>query len=186
MSAPRQAPVAEEGRGEDRALSRGAASSMRSRTSRRGSASGWCSSSIRPGGGARRCVLPRGARSAAGVFATRSPHRPNPIGMSAVRLVASRGANAPRARRRHPRRFAGARPEAVRRVRRRVPRCGLRLARACVAGPSPRTIVTWSDEARAAGGALGARRIELVEPVERALALGPEAERLSPHPTTEP
>lgn len=35
---------------------------------------------------------PRGARRKRGVFATRSPHRPNPIGLSLVRLLEVRGA----------------------------------------------------------------------------------------------
>ncbi|MDB5033158.1 MAG: hypothetical protein JWQ98_399 [Chlorobi bacterium] len=34
---------------------------------------------------------PRGGRKKRGVFATRSPHRPNPIGLSLVRLVGIRG-----------------------------------------------------------------------------------------------
>lgn len=36
---------------------------------------------------------PRGARVKRGVFATRSPDRPNPIGLSAVKLVAVEGLN---------------------------------------------------------------------------------------------
>jgi tRNA-Thr(GGU) m(6)t(6)A37 methyltransferase TsaA len=58
-------------------------------------------------------VHPRGdtGRPAQGVFSTRSPARPNPIGLHRVRVAAidgSPGNRRPRGRRRHP----GARPEA--------------------------------------------------------------------------
>lgn len=36
---------------------------------------------------------PRGPRQKRGVLATRSPHRPNPIGLSALTLVAVEGSN---------------------------------------------------------------------------------------------
>lgn len=42
-------------------------------------------------GGARTKVLPPRSDVKRGVFATRSPHRPNPIGLSAVRLVSVEG-----------------------------------------------------------------------------------------------
>ncbi len=42
-------------------------------------------------GGFRPKVLPPRSAVRRGLFATRSPHRPNPIGMSAVKLVAVRG-----------------------------------------------------------------------------------------------
>jgi tRNA (adenine37-N6)-methyltransferase len=41
--------------------------------------------------GWRSKVLPPRSRKRRGVFSTRAPHRPNPIGLSAVRLVAVRG-----------------------------------------------------------------------------------------------
>ena len=46
---------------------------------------------VAEGRGFRPKVLPPRSRTKRGLFATRSPHRPNPIGLSAVEIVAVRG-----------------------------------------------------------------------------------------------
>lgn len=54
----------------------------------------WVLSWLHRGGGWSPEVMPpRGARVRRGLFATRSPDRPNPIGLSAVRLVRIEGTN---------------------------------------------------------------------------------------------
>lgn len=42
-------------------------------------------------GGAKLKVVPPGESKPRGVFATRSPHRPNPLGLSVLRLLGRRG-----------------------------------------------------------------------------------------------
>ncbi|HSA95622.1 MAG TPA: tRNA (N6-threonylcarbamoyladenosine(37)-N6)-methyltransferase TrmO [Acidobacteriota bacterium] len=42
-------------------------------------------------GGAKLRVVPPGEKRPRGVFATRSPHRPNPLGLSVLRLLGRRG-----------------------------------------------------------------------------------------------
>lgn len=42
-------------------------------------------------GGAKLRVTPPGETTPRGVFATRSPHRPNPLGLSVLRLLRRRG-----------------------------------------------------------------------------------------------
>ncbi len=121
-------------------------------------------------------VLPPRSTVRRGVLATRSPHRPNPIGLSVVKLVRVDGLAV------HVRGVdmvdgtpvldlkpyvaaADAIPEAG---------SGWLSPR----DPLPPFAVTWSERALARTSWLQAEHaIDLVTPVERALALGPE-----PHP----
>jgi tRNA-Thr(GGU) m(6)t(6)A37 methyltransferase TsaA len=106
-----------------------------------------------------------------GVLATRSPHRPNPIGLSAVRLVGVDGLvlrirdldildGSPVLDLKPYVPYADAFPEA-----------GSGWLDA-VADPVSTTRVAWSDEAKAQAEWLAARGVVLTEPVEAALALG--------------
>ena len=74
---------------------------------------------------------PRSTTGRKGVFATRSPHRPNPIGMSVVRLERVDGLILAHPRRRYARRHAGARPQTVCRLHRCASGRWNRLARGC-------------------------------------------------------
>jgi tRNA-Thr(GGU) m(6)t(6)A37 methyltransferase TsaA len=117
-------------------------------------------------------VLPPRSDRRRGVLATRSPHRPNPIGLSAVRLVGVDGLNvrvrdvdildgSPVLDLKPYVPYADAFPDAG--------SGWLETAR----DPLPAYDVTWSDEARAHAAWLAERGIDLAATVERALALGP-------------
>ena len=117
-------------------------------------------------------VLPPRSDRRRGVLATRSPHRPNPIGLSAVRLVGVEGLNvrvrdidildgSPVLDLKPYVPYADAFPDAG--------SGWLETAR----DPLPAYEVTWSDEARAQAAWLAERGIDLAAAVERALALGP-------------
>jgi tRNA-Thr(GGU) m(6)t(6)A37 methyltransferase TsaA len=118
-------------------------------------------------------VLPPRSAKRRGVLATRSPHRPNPIGISAVRLVGVDGLTVrvrdldildgtPVLDLKPYVPYADAFPDAG---------SGW-LERA--ADPIAPTVVRWSDEARAQSEWLAERGTALRGPVETALSLGPE------------
>jgi tRNA (adenine37-N6)-methyltransferase len=122
-------------------------------------------------GGWRPKVLPPRSTKRRGVLATRSPHRPNPIGLSAVRLV---GVDGLTLRIRDLDILDGS---PVLDIKPYVPYADafpdagsgwLEPAR----DPIPAVVVAWSDEARVQAAWLAERGIDLVQPVERALALG--------------
>jgi len=117
-------------------------------------------------------VLPPRSDRRRGVLSTRSPHRPNPIGLSAVRLVGVEGLivrvrdidildGSPVLDLKPYVPYADAFPEAG--------SGWLEKAR----DPLPDYEVTWSDEARAQAAWLAGRGIDLAGVVETALALGP-------------
>jgi tRNA-Thr(GGU) m(6)t(6)A37 methyltransferase TsaA len=129
---------------------------------------------------------PRSAGKRRGVFSTRSPHRPNPIGISVVRLDAVED-RVLRVRDvdmvdgtpvldikpyvpwvdAHPRARTGwLEPLAMGDTGDGTPR-----------DPEPGFDVRWSDEARAQADWLRARNIDIADPVARLLSLGPQ-----PHP----
>ena len=123
-------------------------------------------------GGWRPKVLPPRSDRRRGVFATRSPHRPNPIGMSAVRLLGVEGLTVrvqevdmidgtPVLDLKPYVPYADAFPEAS---------SGWLDP---IADPVPAYTVAWTDEARAQVAWLAQRGVDLVPPVEQALALGP-------------
>jgi tRNA-Thr(GGU) m(6)t(6)A37 methyltransferase TsaA len=117
-------------------------------------------------------VLPPRAEEKKGLFSTRSPHRPNPIGMSAVRLELVEGLVI------HVREldlldgtpvldlkpyvpYADARPDA-------------RSGWLETPDPRPAWAVEFSDEAEAQLEFLRARDVDLRGPITQALALGPQ------------
>ena len=112
---------------------------------------------VEQGRGWKPKVQPPRADAKVGVFATRSPHRPNPIGMSAVRIERVEGLVV------HVRDLdlldgtPGARPQAVRRLRRRPPRREERLARGARSAPGVARRLHGRGD-RAARVARGARR----------------------------
>jgi tRNA-Thr(GGU) m(6)t(6)A37 methyltransferase TsaA len=127
---------------------------------------------VEEGRGWKPKVLPPRATTKQGVFATRSPHRPNPIGLSAVRLERVEGLVL------HVREldlldgtpvldlkpyvpYADARPDA---------RSGWLEAR----DPLPAWTVEFSSLAEEELTFLAARGVVLREPIEKALALGPQ------------
>jgi tRNA (adenine37-N6)-methyltransferase len=118
-------------------------------------------------------VLPPRSTKRRGVLATRSPHRPNPIGLSAVRLVGVEGLNlrirdvdildgTPVLDLKPYVPYADAFPDAG--------SGWLESAR----DPVPPTVVRWTGDARGQVEWLAARGIDLSPPVESSLALGPE------------
>jgi tRNA-Thr(GGU) m(6)t(6)A37 methyltransferase TsaA len=118
-------------------------------------------------------VLPPRSARRRGVLATRSPHRPNPIGLSAVRLVRVEGLvlhvldldlldGTPVLDVKPYVPYADAFPDA-----------GTGWL-ASPADPIAPYTVTWSDEARAQIAWLAERGVDLAPPIERALALGPD------------
>ena len=118
-------------------------------------------------------VLPPRSEKRRGVFATRSPHRPNPIGLSAVRLV---GVDGLTLRIRDVDILDGS---PVLDIKPYVPYADAFPDAgsgwlAPVADPLPAYLVSWTDDARAQAAWLAARGVDLREPVERALALGPK------------
>jgi len=139
-------------------------------------------------GGFRPKVLPpRSAGKRRGVFSTRSPHRPNPIGLSVVRLDEVRGLTV------HVRDVDMIDGTPVLDLKPYVPYAdAFPTARtgwleplapdpgdpAAATDPEPGFSVTWGPRAAEQAAWLRAEHgIELVEPVNRVLELGPQ-----PHP----
>ncbi len=125
-------------------------------------------------------VRPPRSTKRRGVFATRSPHRPNPIGLSAVRLVGVDGLTL------HVRGLDILDGSPVLDIKPYVPYADAFpdagsgwLER--VADPIAPTAVAWSDEARAQADWLAARGIDLRPPAESAHALGPEPNAVPAH-----
>ena len=120
-------------------------------------------------------VLPPRSKVRRGVFATRSPHRPNPIGLSVVKLVRVEGLNV------HVRGVDMIDGTPVLDLKPYVatadalPDAGQGWLTA--SDPVSAFVVTWSEAARAQATWLQSQGIDLVAPVEAVLALGPE-----PHP----
>jgi tRNA (adenine37-N6)-methyltransferase len=142
---------------------------------------------LNPPGAFRPKVLPpRSAGKRRGVFSTRSPHRPNPIGLSVVRLDAVRGLvlhvrdldmvdGSPVLDLKPYVPYADAFPEA---------RTGwlsplvTELGASAPPDPEPGFAVAWSPLAAAQAAWLRDHHgVDLVAPVERVLELGPQ-----PHP----
>jgi len=138
-----------------------------------------------PGAWRPKVLPPRSAGRRRGVFATRSPHRPNPIGLSVVRLDAVDGLvlrvrdvdiidGSPVLDLKPYVPYADAFPDA---------RTGWLEPLAPAAGgvaprdPEPGFTVAWSEAAAAQAAWLQERGVELRAPVEAALGLGPQ-----PHP----
>jgi tRNA-Thr(GGU) m(6)t(6)A37 methyltransferase TsaA len=118
-------------------------------------------------------VLPPRSQERRGVFATRSPHRPSPIGMSVVKLLNVTGLTV------HVRGVDMIDGTPVLDLKPYVASAdSIPDARAgwlSTPDPLPPFAVRWSDEARAQAEWLRTTHsIDLVTPVERALALGPE------------
>jgi tRNA-Thr(GGU) m(6)t(6)A37 methyltransferase TsaA len=118
-------------------------------------------------------VLPPRSTKRRGVLATRSPHRPNPIGLSSVRLVGVEGLTlrirdvdildgTPVLDLKPYVPYADAFPDAGSGWLEQI------------ADPIPPTVVRWDDAARAQSTWLAERGVALKGPVDRALALGPE------------
>jgi tRNA-Thr(GGU) m(6)t(6)A37 methyltransferase TsaA len=125
--------------------------------------------------GWRAKVLPPRSERRRGLFATRAPHRPNPIGLSCVRLVGVEGLvlhiedvdmvdGTPLLDLKPYVPYADAFPDA---------RTGWLEAR----DPVPRHEVRWGEPARAQAAWLAKRGIDLRAAVDEILALGPQ-----PHP----
>lgn len=115
---------------------------------------------------------PRSRQGRRGVFATRAPHRPNPIGLSVLRIVRVEGLRvevlgvdmidgSPVLDIKPYVPFADA-----------VPTAGSGWI---AADPEPAWTVTWSDESLLQLAWLAARDVALREPITTALALGPQA-----------
>jgi len=122
--------------------------------------------------GWRAKVLPPRSERRRGLFATRSPHRPNPIGLSAVRLVGVEGL---RVRIRDVDLLDGSpvldlKPYVA--YADAFPEGGAGWLDP-VADPGPSYEVAWSDDARAQAAWLAERGVPLAASVEAALALGP-------------
>jgi len=122
---------------------------------------------------------PRSAGKRRGVLSTRSPHRPNPIGLSVVKLDAVRGLTldvtnvdmldgTPVLDIKPYVPYADAYPDA---------RTGWLEPLVGAKDPEPGFEVAWSDRAREQSEWLGPDRAELVARIESTLALGPQ-----PHP----
>lgn len=139
-----------------------------------------------PGVWRPKVLPPRSAGKRRGVFATRSPHRPNPIGLSVVRLDAVEG------RVIHVRDLDIVDGSPVLDIKPYVPyadafpdaRTGWLEPLAPAAGeaarprdPEPGFTVTWGPLAEAQAAWLRDRGVDLKDPVDRTLSLGPQ-----PHP----
>lgn len=140
-----------------------------------------------PGVWRPKVLPPRSAGKKRGVFATRSPHRPNPIGLSVVRLDAVDGLTL------HIRDVDIVDGSPVLDLKPYVPyadafpdaRTGWLEPLAPVApgevapprDPEPGFSVTWSTTAAAQAAWLRERGVDLTEPVTQVLSLGPQ-----PHP----
>jgi tRNA (adenine37-N6)-methyltransferase len=121
-------------------------------------------------------VLPPRSKKRRGVFSTRSPHRPNPIGLSVLELESVEGLTI------HVRNLDILDGTPVLDIKPYVPfadaiptaKTGWLDAR----DPKPAFAVAWSQQAEAQARWLRARhRVDLAPPVTTVLALGPE-----PHP----
>lgn len=117
-------------------------------------------------------VQPPRAEAKVGVFATRSPHRPNPIGMSAVKIVRVEG------RRVHVRGIDLLDGTPVLDLKPYVPYAdahpGARSGWLQPADPLPAWEVTFSEAATEQLAWLRTRGVDLRSGVESALALGPQ------------
>lgn len=113
---------------------------------------------------------PRGHGERRGVFATRSPHRPNPIGMSVLRLVRVEGLRV------HVEGVDMVDGTPVLDLKPYVPFADA-IADAgtgwIAPDPAPAWSVGWSEAAAAQRDWLAARGADLTDAVERALRLGP-------------
>jgi tRNA-Thr(GGU) m(6)t(6)A37 methyltransferase TsaA len=125
--------------------------------------------------GWRAKVLPPRSTRRRGLFATRSPHRPNPIGLSCVRLARIEGRvlhildvdmvdGTPVLDIKPYVPYADAFPDA-------------RVGWIAAPDPIPKHEVRWGAEARAQAAWLAKRGVAIAAPVEEILALGPQ-----PHP----
>ena len=130
---------------------------------------------VEEGRGWRPKVLPPRSTEKKGVFATRSPHRPNPIGMSVVKLVAIEGLvlrvtnvdildGSPVLDLKPYVAYADAYPEE---------RGGWLESR----DPAPAFTIEWSALAKEQTTWLALRGVDIASEIERLLALGPQ-----PHP----
>jgi tRNA-Thr(GGU) m(6)t(6)A37 methyltransferase TsaA len=128
--------------------------------------------------GWRAKVRPPRSRTRRGVFATRSPHRPNPIGLSAVELVRVDGLTL------HVRNIDILDDTPVLDIKPyiaysdAIPEAGAGWLEAeARQDPGPRWEVRFADRAREQAAFLSDAGVELLEPVTAALSLGP-----APHP----
>jgi tRNA-Thr(GGU) m(6)t(6)A37 methyltransferase TsaA len=125
--------------------------------------------------GWRAKVLPPRSERRRGVFATRSPHRPNPIGLSSVRLIRVDGLVV------YVEDVDMVDETPVLDLKPYVPYAdafpGARTGWLEAPDPIPRYEVRWSDDARAQVAWLNKRGTEIAAPIEEILALGPQ-----PHP----
>lgn len=127
-------------------------------------------------------VLPPRATHRVGVFATRSPHRPNPIGLSAVRVVAVEGLVV------HVRELDILDATPVLDLKPYVPYADAHPDAESgwleASDPRPAWTVVFSDLARAQLAWLRARGVDLAPAIEAALSLGPQPHayrRIRPH-----
>ena len=119
---------------------------------------------------------PRSAHKRRGVFATRSPHRPNPIGLSVVRLERVEGLTV------HVKGVDMLDGSPLLDIKPYVPaadafpaaRTGWLEPLVRAADPEPGFSIAWSAEAEAQAAWLAARGVDLVTPTTRTLALGPQ------------
>ena len=143
-----------------------------------GASSSFIGTANRGGAGSRRCSR-RGATPSRASSATRSPHRPNPIGLTATRIervdglvVHVRGIDvldgSPVLDLKPYVAYADAHPEA---------------GSGWLGAPDPVSAwqVTFADAAREALVWLNARGIDLAPPIESSLALGPQPHPYPPH-----
>lgn len=141
-----------------------------------------------PGVWRPKVLPPRSPKKRRGLFATRSPHRPNPIGLSVVRLVSVEGLvlrvrdldlvdGSPVLDIKPYVPYADAFPDA--RTGWLAPLDTDReTSGVAPRDPDPGFAVTWSDAAaEQAAWLLGEHGVDLRTPVDRALSLGPQ-----PHP----
>jgi tRNA (adenine37-N6)-methyltransferase len=129
---------------------------------------------------------PRSGKKRRGVFSTRSPHRPNPIGMSVLRLEAVEGLvlkvrdvdmidGTPVLDIKPYVPYIDAFPDASTGWLAPLSEAPGEASRP--GDPEPGFAVLWSEAAAVQARWLRARGVELMEPVERTLKLGPQ-----PHP----
>lgn len=135
--------------------------------------------------GYRSKVLPPRSLERRGVFSTRSPHRPNPIGLSVLRLVAVEGLvlsvldvdlldGTPLFDIKPYVPYTDAHPGAATGW---LAPLGPPVVGERPADPEPGFVVLWSERAALQADWLARRGVELREPVTQLLALGPQ-----PHP----
>lgn len=127
---------------------------------------------VEEGRGWKPKVLPPRATSKQGVFATRSPHRPNPIGMSAVKIERVEGLVV------HVRELDILDGSPVLDLKPYVPYADAhpdaRSGWLEVRDPLPRWEVTFTDQALSQLAWLRERGVDLRPGIEAALALGPQ------------